>query len=180
MTKPPRSATRAPRQPRMEPVRSNRPRAVSELLPDVGRAAFRKFGFVQHAIVSRWGEIVGERYARVSAPESIRFPQGQRAEGVLSLIVSGAHAPMMQHIAPEIVERVNRFFGYPAVARLAIRHGEVKRTAKAPPPPSLKPLSESMGESLRGIADPELKAVLEALAQGVVANDGIPKLGRID
>jgi hypothetical protein len=60
------------------------PRApVSELLPDVGRAAFRKFGFVQHAIVSRWNEIVGERYARVSAPESIRFPQGKRAEGVL-------------------------------------------------------------------------------------------------
>jgi hypothetical protein len=163
-----------------EPQRANRPRAVSELLPDVGRASFRKFGFVQHSIVSRWPEIVGERYARVSAPESIRFPQGKRAEGVLSLIVSGAFAPTMQHVAPEIMDRVNRFFGYPAVARLAIRHGEVKRPDKAPPPPSLKPLSNAMGESLRGIADPELKAVLEALAAGVAASDDQPKLGRID
>ncbi|WP_448662372.1 DUF721 domain-containing protein [Sphingomonas sp. CJ20] len=177
MTKPPRTSTR---QPKLAPPRSNRARAVSELLPDVGRAAFRKFGFVQHAIVSRWGEIVGERYARVSAPESIRFPQGKRAEGVLSLVISGAHAPMMQHIAPEIIERVNRFFGYEAVARLAIRHGEVRRPQKAVPPPSLKPLSEAMGDSLRGIADPELKAVLEALAAGVAASDDKLKIGRID
>lgn len=135
---------------------------------------------MQHAVVSRWGEIVGERYARVSIPESIRFPQGKRAEGVLSLVVSGAHAPMMQHIGPEIIERVNRFFGYQAVARLSIKHGAVRKTEKAAPPPSLKPLSEAMGESLRGIVDPELKAVLEALAAGVVANGDKPKLGRID
>ena len=113
-------------------------------------------------------------------PESIRFPQGKREQGVLHLVVAGAHAPTMQHIAPEIVERVNRFFGYAAVARLAIRHGEVKRPEKAAPPPSLKPLSEAMGESLRGIGDPELKAVLEALAAGVAASDERPKIGRID
>lgn len=177
MTKPPRATTR---QPRPEPQRANRPRAVSELLPEVGGAAFRKFGFVQHAVVSRWGEIVGERYARVSVPESIRFPRGKREEGVLSLLVSGAFAPMMQHIAPEIIERVNRFFGYPAVARLAIRHGEVRRIEKPAPPPSLKPLSPAMGESLRGIADPELRAVLESLAAGVAASDEKPGFGRID
>jgi hypothetical protein len=180
MTTPPKPPKRATtRQPKPEPQRSNRARPVSELLPDVGRAAFRKFGFVQHSVVSRWSEIVGERYARVSVPESIRFPQGKREQGVLSLVVSGAHAPMMQHIGPEIVERVNRFFGYPAVAKLAIRHGDVKRVEKAAPPPSLKPVPESLGASLRGIVDPELKAVLESLAAGVASQD-IPKLGRID
>jgi hypothetical protein len=176
MTKKSRTTTR---QPRPAPPRSNRARAVSELLPDVGRATFRKFGFVQHAVVSRWSEIVGDHYARVSAPESIRFAPGKRAEGVLHLVVSGAHAPMMQHIAPEIVERVNRFFGYPAVARLQIRHGAIAPPARAAPPPELKPIPEELGESLRGIADPELKAVLEALAAGVAANS-IPKIGRID
>lgn len=176
MKKPVRTTTR---QPRPEAKRSNRARAVSELLPDVGRAAFRKFGFVQHAVVSRWSEIVGERYAQVSAPESIRFAPGKRAEGVLNLVVGGAHAPMMQHIAPEIVERVNRFFGYTAVARLHIRHGTVTPVPRPTPIPALAPLTEEMGESLRGIVDPELKAVLEALAAGVAANS-IPKIGRID
>jgi hypothetical protein len=162
-----------------ESQRSNRVRAVSELLPDVGRAAFRKFGFVQHAVVSRWSEIVGERYARVSMPESIRFPQGKRAEGVLHLLVGGAHAAMLQHIAPEIIERVNRFFGYAAVARIAIRQGEVRRAAPAAPPaPPPQPLPDELGESLRTIADPELKAVLEALAAGVAAGPAV-RIGKI-
>ncbi len=166
---------RAPEEP---PARQNRSRAVSELLPAVGGAAFKRFGFVQSAIVSRWAEIVGARLAVASQPESIRFPQGKKQDGTLTLVVRGAHAPMMQHIAPEIIERVNRFFGYCAVARLAIRQGDIA-TAAAPrrAPPSLKPVPAEIGEGLKTIADPELRAVLESLAAGVVA--GPPRLPRI-
>ena len=91
--------------------RANRSRAVAELLPAIGGAAFRRFGFIQSSVVSRWPEIVGERFSGVSTPESIRFPMGQKQDGVLTLTVRGAHAPMMQHVIPEITERVNRFFG---------------------------------------------------------------------
>ena len=159
-----------------EPRRAMRARAVSDMLPEIGGAAFRRFGFVQSSIVSRWREIVGERYAGVSAPESIRFPPGKRSDGVLTLVVEGAHAPMMQHVAPVIVERVNRFFGYAAVARVAFRQGVVQ-LAKAKPraaPPSLRPIPTDIGDSLREIADPELRTVLEALAQGVAASEGRP------
>nr|WP_082443128.1 MULTISPECIES: DUF721 domain-containing protein [unclassified Sphingomonas] len=164
-----------------EPRRRGGARAVAELLPDIGGAAFRKFGFVQSAVVSRWGEIVGERFARVSAPESIRFPPGKRADGTLTLIVSGAHGTMMQHIAPEIVERVNRFFGYPAVARLQFRHGEVRPRRAVPVRRDPPPISAEMHESLRDIADPELRAVLAALAGAVAAPPppAIPILGKV-
>jgi hypothetical protein len=159
-------------------ARGGRARTVAEMLPDIGRAAYRRFGFVQSAVVSRWSEIVGERYAGVSAPESIRFPQGQRSDGILTLSVVGAHAPMMQHVGPEIIERVNRFFGYPAVARIAIRQGSAAAPARPrPAPPSLKPLPVELGDSLRAIGDPELKAVLESLARGVAASDGPPVVG---
>ena len=160
------------------------------MLPDVGRAAFRKFGFVQSSVVSRWREIVGERYAGVSAPESIRFPAGRRSDGVLTLIVEGAHAPMMQHVAPVIIERVNRFFGYPAVGRVAFKQGIVKvaRTKVSPAAPSLRPIPADLGDSLRVIGDPELRACLESLARGVAASEGqaiatevttIPVVGRL-
>jgi hypothetical protein len=164
-----------------EPRRRGGARQLAELLPDIGGAAFRKFGFVQSAVVSRWGEIVGERFARVSAPESIRFPQGKRADGTLTLIVSGAHGTMMQHIAPEIVERVNRFFGYPAVARLQFRQGEVRARRVAPPVREAVAIPADMGDSLRDIADPELKAVLTALAGAVAAPPPptIPILGKV-
>ena len=111
-----------------ERPRGGRARAVSEIVPDVGRVAFRRFGFVQSSVVSRWPEIVGARYADVSAPESIRFPPGKRADGVLTLVVAGAHAPMMQHVEPDIVARVNRFFGYGAVARVSHPPGQHHRS----------------------------------------------------
>src|SRR5688500_8084008 len=147
MEKSPRPRKRAA----AEPVRSRRARPVSDLLGAAGGAAFRRFGFVQSAIVSRWREIVGARYAAVSSPESIRFPPGRKSEGVLTLVVEGAHAPMLQHVAPTIIERVNRFFGYPAVVRLSFRQGIVQaekarpRPAAAPPP--LAALSAELSDS---------------------------------
>lgn len=172
----PRPSAAAPAQdkPRGGPARS-----VSDLLPAVGGVAFRKFGFVQTAVVSRWPEIVGTRFAAVSAPESIRFPRGQRQDGTLHLVVQGAHGTMMQHVAPEIVDRVNRFFGYPAVARVVMRQGAVAPPRPRAAPPSLKPVPIELGDSLRAIADPELKAVLSALAAGVAATRGAPVIDAV-
>ena len=160
-----------------EPQRANRSRAVAELLPAIGGAAFKRFGFVQSAIVSRWREIVGERYAAVSTPESIRFPVGKKQDGTLTLTVTGAHAPMMQHITPEIIDRVNRFFGYAAIARITIRHGQAVAPAPRRAPPSIRSVPVELGQSLKTIADPELKAVLESLAAGVAATRGLPTIG---
>ena len=171
-----------------ETPRARRTRAMADLLPAAGGAAFRRFGFVQSSIVSRWQEIVGARYAAVSAPESIRFPPGKKSAGTLTLVVEGAHAPMLQHVAPAIQERVNQFFGYEAVARVAIRQGlvQVEKRRVRPAPPSLRPvtLPVDMKDSLRDIADPELRQCLESLARGLAAGDGapavaIPVVGRI-
>ena len=182
--------------------RARRARAVSEMLPAIGGAAFRRFGFVQSSVVSRWKEIVGDRYAGVSSPESIRFPPGRRSNGVLTLVVEGAHAPVMQHVAPVIVERVNRFFGYEAVSRLQFKQGLVKvaRANSRVAPPSLRSprtvaaaaqvgatVPAVVSDALREIADPELRACMEALARGVAASEGqgggvsvaIPVVGRI-
>ena len=162
-----------------ETPRGGRPRAVAELVPQAGRASFRRFGFVQHAIVSRWAEIVGQRYAGVSAPESIRFPAGKKSNGTLSLTVVGAHAPMLQHVAPEIVERVNRFFGYQAIDRVVMRQGTVLRAPARAAAPAPEPVPVELGESLRAVGDPELRAVLESLARGISATTSIPVLGRV-
>jgi hypothetical protein len=160
--------------------RQGRARRMGEMLPQVGGVAFKRFGFVQSSVVSRWPEIVGERYAPVSAPESIRFPHGKREKGVLSLVVVPAHAPMMQHVAPVIVERVNRFFGYQAIERVTIRQGEVARVREQRPKRADVPVPVELGESLRTVGDPELKTVLEALAQGIARQSAvIPVMGKV-
>lgn len=145
-------------------------KAIADLTPQIGRTAFRRFGFVQSSVVTRWPEIVGETHARVCAPEAIRFPPGEKSDGILELVVTPSHAPLIQHVIPEIIERVNRFFGYRAVARVKLRQGAVKPpegTGAAKAPPSLKPIPMELGAGLRDIGDPELRAVLESLARGL-------------
>ena len=155
---------------------------IGELMPEIGRTAFRRFGFVQSSVVTRWPEIVGPHHAKVCSPEAIRFPPGEKSEGILQLVVKPAQAPLIQQVIPEIIERVNRFFGYNAVARVKIRQGEVKashasgqndKPAKAPP--SLKPIPMELGDSLRDIGDPELRTVLESLARSFDKKDDEPK-----
>ncbi|MES2288336.1 MAG: DciA family protein [Pseudomonadota bacterium] len=166
-------------EPVAESVRSMRPRSVADIVPDIGQTAFRKFGFIQSSVVSRWREIVGEKYAHASAPESIRFPHGKREDGVMTVVVTGAHAPMMQHVIPTMIERVNRFFGYAAVARVVIRQGTLPQAARRAAPLPSVPVPTDLGDSLRTVADPELRTVLESLARGVAAARNIPVVGKI-
>jgi hypothetical protein len=159
-----------------EAPRSCRARAAGELVGAVGGQSFRRFGFIQGSIVSRWAEIVGERYAKVSTPESIRFPTGRKSAGVLTLLVEGAHAPLMQHLTPTIVERVNTFFGYSAINRIVFRQGKVPMKAPKVERPQLRPVPKELGEGLREIADPELRACLESLAPRNAASSGPPSI----
>ena len=159
----------------LKPKAYERPRggpakSIAELTPQVGRTAFRRFGFVQSSVVTRWPEIVGEHHAKVCTPEAIRFPPGEKADGILQLVVLPARAPLIQHVIPEIIERVNRFFGYKAVARVKLRQGAVqppRAEARPAAPPSLKPIPFELGDSLRDVGDPELRAVLESLARTI-------------
>ena len=168
-----------PRKPKAyERPRGGPAKPIADLMPQIGRAAFRRFGFVQSSVVTRWPEIVGERHAQVCMPEAIRFPPGEKSEGILQLVVLPAHAPLIQHVIPEIVERVNRFFGYKAVARVKMRQGEVKPPkdrygvdGRPKAPPSLRPIPMELGESLRDIGDPELRTVLESLARSLGGNE---------
>ena len=164
------------KQPKEDAERSCRPRAAGELLGDVGGQSFRRFGFVQSSIVSRWSEIVGERYSKASSPESIRFPAGRKSSGVLTLLVDGAHAPLIQHLTPLIIERVNRFFGYAAINRVVFRQGKPPASAPKPRRAELRPVPKELGEGLREIADPELRACLESLASQIAATSGPPSL----
>lgn len=169
-----------PRDKKDDSPRQGRMRPAGELIGEVGGVAFKRFGFVQGAVVSRWGEIVGERYAKVSLPESIRFPSGSRKNGTLTLLVQGAHAPLMQHLGPMIIERVNRFFGYEAVSKLAYRQGAFPAKAERPARPTSAPVPTELGEGLRTIADPELRACLESLAGQIAGSSGPPAVDNKD
>jgi hypothetical protein len=154
--------------------RSRRPRAVAELVPAIGGLAFKRFGFTQSALVERWEEIVGAQYARHSRPESLSFPRGKKDGGTLKVAVTGALAPMLKHVEPQVIERVNRLLGYAAVAKIMLRHADMEPQRRALTPPTPTELSAETRSTLREIADPDLRASLESLARALSASKGPP------
>ncbi len=156
------------------------PRAIADLLPGIGDKAFRRFGFVQSSVLLRWTEIAGDRLAARTKPLSLRFPRGKQQDGTLHIAVEGAHGPIIQLAIPEIIERVNGFFGYRAVSQIKLQQGRAPRAPQpvtpAPPPPEVAVPSPRAEAALRSIADPQLRTVLEglaaALARGSTGDSG--------
>lgn len=98
---------------------------LSILLNDVFAEAYAKQGFAARELVTRWGEIAGSEIAAHSEPLKMQWPrpvEGQPQEpATLVLRVEGPMALEIQHSADVILERVNRFFGWNAVGKLAFR-----------------------------------------------------------
>jgi hypothetical protein len=175
MAKPSRIPARRTAEAPAPPPRGGPARPLGALLPAVGGVAFRRFGFVHSELLTRWSDIVGPAHARWSVPESLRFPKGQSAGGILTVRVEGPFATQMQHLAPVVVERVNRIFGHGAVARLKLVQGRVPR-ADVPAAPAPDPAAADAA-NLRDIADGPLRQSLEALAALVARAAGPPRVG---
>lgn len=161
-------------EPQRRPQRVNGVREIGALLPDVGGVAFRRFGFSRTALLGQWREVVGPVYCRWSVPESIRFPRGEKTGGTLTVRVEGPFSLQLQHVAPQIIERVNRILGHAAVARLKLVQGEVPRPPAEP---------EAMAEAapipvgnLEGVKDEGLRSALESLARELAAGRRPPRV----
>src|SRR5437763_13536296 len=102
---------------------------LSLLLSDLFSEAYAKQGFAARELVTRWREIAGPEVAAHSEPLKIQWPrqvEGQPQEpATLVLRVEGPIALEIQHASDVILERVNRFFGWSAVGRLALRQAPV-------------------------------------------------------
>ena len=131
---------------------------LSVLLSDVFSDAYAKQGFAARELVTRWAEIAGPQIAAYSQPIKMQWPrpvEGQPQEpATLVLRVEGPMALEIQHSSDVILARVNRFFGWSAVGRLALRQAPLSRPK--PPvvrrPPDPKEVAK-VAETLSAVED---------------------------
>src|SRR6266850_509649 len=141
---------------------------LSVLLSDVFSDAYAKQGFAARELVTRWAEIAGADIARHSEPLRMQWPrpvEGQPQEpATLVLRVEGPAALEIQHKSDVILERVNRFFGWSAVGRLALRQAPLSRRDRPATPgqPDARAV-EDVAKTLSGVEDDELRAALARL-----------------
>ncbi|MFZ2156989.1 MAG: DciA family protein [Bradyrhizobium sp.] len=148
---------------------------LSVLLSDVFSDAYAKQGFAARELVTRWSEIAGPEVAAHSEPLKIQWPrpvEGQPQEpATLVLRVEGPMALEIQHTSDVILQRVNRFFGWSAVGRLALRQAPLSRRDRPRAPGAPDPASVAkVAETLTSVEDEELRAALARLGASIKRN----------
>jgi hypothetical protein len=148
---------------------------LSLLLSDVFKDAYAKQGFAARELVTRWAEIAGQDVAAHSEPLKLQWPrpvEGQQQEpATLVLRVEGPMALEIQHKSDIILERVNRFLGWSAVGRLALRQAPLSRRERTQPPRPPDPQEvESVAQTLSAIEDEDLRAALARLGAAIKRN----------
>ena len=153
----------------------NKPRPVrklAELTTELLADAFKKQGFAATELVTRWKDIVGADIAAHAEPVKLQWPRevnGEPAEpATLVLRVEGPAAIEIQHQSAVILERINRFFGWQAVGRIALRQAPLSRPKVKAAPPKLDASEVARVEAtLTEVADDELRAALGRLGAAV-------------
>jgi hypothetical protein len=148
---------------------------LSVLLSDVFSDAYAKQGFAARELVTRWAEIAGPEIAAHSEPLKMQWPrpiQGQAQQpATLVLRVEGPMALEIQHASDAILERVNRFFGWSAVGKLALRQAPLSRRHRSVAPGAPDPKSVAdVAKTLSAIEDEELRAALARLGASIKRN----------
>jgi len=152
-----------------------RAKPLSALLGDVFSDAYAKQGFAARELVTRWADIAGPDIAKYCEPLKMQWPrpvEGQPQEpATLVLRVDGPMALEIQHSSDVILQRVNRFFGWSAVGRLALRQAPLARHKRfAPPPPPDPKTVATIAASLSAIEDDNLRAALARLGAAIKRN----------
>lgn len=148
---------------------------LSLLLSDVFSDAYARQGFAARELVTRWAEIAGADIARHAEPLKMQWPrpvEGQPQEpATLVLRVEGPAALEIQHKSDVLLERVNRFFGWHAVGRLALRQAPLSRRERParPRPPDPKAVAE-VAQTLSAVEDEALKDALARLGAAIKRN----------
>jgi hypothetical protein len=155
-------------------------RAAGSFIPKLAAKAFERYGFHSAEIMTAWARVAGADIAAFTEPERIKWPRGHAAQdngdgsgaseaATLVLRVDPARALDIEYRAGEIIDRINRYFGYRAIARLTIVQAPVTRTAAANATLSADGETALPPAPVSAVADPGLKNALERLWTGIAA-----------
>jgi len=154
------------------PDRSGRTETLGANISKLAKRVYGRRGLADGAIAREWTTIVGALIAKHSQPDRITYANRERTEGLLHLRVDhSAMATELQHLEVQLLERINGYFGFKAVARLRFIHGPIAERSdglsetpvRAPEPPPNARVSREVAD----VDDPELRAALERLGNAV-------------
>jgi len=147
------------------------PKPLAELVSVCVADAFARQGFTSCEIVTHWDEIVGSEIAALAEPIRMQWARSRDPEdappATLVLRVEGPAALEIQHMGGVILERVNRYLGWQAVDRLALRQAPLTRRRRQPRPRTDDGAAAAIAAQMGEIADERLRAALGRLGAAI-------------
>jgi hypothetical protein len=146
-------------------------RSLADLATGFLAETFKRQGFASSELVTRWHDIVGPEIAAHAEPIKLQWQRaidGEPTEpATLVLRVEGPAAIEIQHLANIILERVNRFFGWQAVGRVALRQAPLTRRSRPAPPRTDPEAMAKVAATLTEITDDDLRMALARLGAAI-------------
>ena len=149
---------------------------ASNLLQPRIRAASEARGFAVTRLLTHWAEIVGQAVAGVARPVNVSY--GRDGFGAtLTLLTTGAQAPMLEMQKDQIRDKVNACYGYRAISRVRITQtaptgfAEGQVAFPAAPKVAIAPDHEILAQAAevaKDVTNTELRLALAALAANVL------------
>lgn len=151
---------------------------TSSLLQGRIRSAGEQRGFAVSRLLTHWAEIAGDDIAAIARPVNVSYSKGGFG-ATLTVLTTGAQAPMLEMQKDTLRTRVNAVYGYNAIARVRITQtaatgfseGQVQFDMKAARKGEA-PLDPQVAQTAQSVAKPvendELRAALEQLACNVL------------
>jgi hypothetical protein len=152
---------------------------LQSLVDECLEPSLKAKGFASSAIHLHWPDIAGAALAPWSEPVSLKWPprppgmdpEKAKDGAVLTIKVEGAFALELQHQVPQILQRVNGFFGWRCVERILIKQGPIRKDGE--PKRRSKPVltaetSRKLDGLIQDVTSPGLKAALARLGVGVM------------
>jgi len=151
---------------------------TSKLLQNRIRAAGETRGFAVTRLLTHWVEIVGEDTAAMARPVDVKY--GREGFGAtLTLLTTGARAPMLEMQKDAVRERVNACYGYTAISRIRITQtaptGFAEGQAQFAPDSKVKSpapnpeIRQAARKAAAPVADQALRDALEALGENIIS-----------
>ena len=150
--------------------RGGGPKALADSLRKVTRQALGQRSLAEQSLMLDWPSIAGGDIAVMCTPQRLSFQhRDRRRDGTLILKVQPGQATRLQHLEPQLIERINGYLGYRAIARLRLLHGSAPAAGTPEPSPEapVEDPAPQEPETGKEIADPALRAALARLGRAV-------------
>ncbi len=149
--------------------------ATSSLLSTRIRKAGEARGFSVTRVLTHWAEIVGQDMSMIARPVDVSYGRGGMG-ATLTVLTTGAQAPMLEMQKEQLRNRVNSCYGYNAISRIRITQtaasgfaeGQAQFAPAPKPKKTLDPkIKSQIHDTTAGVGDEGLRAALEALGQNI-------------